>query len=63
MNKLFTLLILLCCFTLAVQAQSKTGTFGVQVEAGYALAFSEVSRPRAIDGKLDKAWSIAVSPG
>ena len=63
MNKLFTLLILLCCFTLAVQAQSKTGTYGLQVEAGYAFVFSGATRPRAIDDELDKAWSIAVSPG
>lgn len=63
MNKLLTLLILLCCFSIATQAQNKTGTYGLQVEAGYAFAFSGATRPRAIDGEIDKAWSIAVSPG
>lgn len=63
MKKLFTILTLFCCFSIATQAQSKTGTFGLQVEAGYAFIFSGATRPRSIDGKLDKAWSIAVSPG
>ncbi|NLD24206.1 MAG: outer membrane beta-barrel protein [Bacteroidales bacterium] len=63
MKKQFTLLALICCFSIATQAQSKTGTFGLQVEAGYAFAFSGATRPKAIDGELDKAWSIAVSPG
>lgn len=63
MNKLFILLIILCCFSIATEAQSKKETFGLQAEAGYALVFSGATRPRAIDGELDKAWSIAVSPG
>ena len=63
MEKFIVQLVLLCCFSIAVQAQSKTGTFGLHVEAGYALAFSGATRPRAIDGELDKAWSIAASPG
>ena len=63
MKKLFTLFTLFCCFSIATQAQSKTGTFGLQVEAGYAFIFSGTTRPRSIDGELDKAWSIAVSPG
>lgn len=63
MKKLFTLLILICSLTIATKAQSKAGTFGLQAEAGYAFIFSGASRPRAIDGELDKAWSITVSPG
>ena len=63
MKRLYTLLALFCCFSIAVQAQSKSGTFGLHVEAGYAFIFSEATRPKAIDGQLDKAWSIAVSPG
>lgn len=63
MKKLFTLLILFCCFSIATQAQSKAGTFGLQAEAGYAFVFSGATRTRAIDGELDKTWSIAVSPG
>ena len=63
MKNLFTLLSLFCCFSIATQAQSKTGTFVLQAEAGYAFVFSGATRPRAIDGELDKAWSIAVSPG
>ncbi len=63
MKKLFTPLILLYCFSIATQAQSKKGTYGLQVEAGYAFVFSGATRPKAIDGELDKAWSISVSPG
>ena len=59
-----TLSILLTFVSLtAITAQSKTDAFGLQVEAGYAFIFSGVTRPRAIDGELDKAWSITVSPG
>ena len=47
----------------AITAQSKTDAFGLQVEAGYAFIFSEATRPRAIDGELDKTWSITLSPG
>ncbi|MGV8963960.1 MAG: outer membrane beta-barrel protein [Candidatus Saccharimonadaceae bacterium] len=63
MKRLYTLLALFCCFSIAINAQSKSGTFELHVEAGYAFIFSEATRPKAIDGQLDKAWSIAVSPG
>lgn len=55
MKKLFTLLPLFCCFSIATHAQSKSGTYGLQVESGYAFIFSRATRPRAIDGELDKA--------
>ena len=58
MKKFYVQLILLCCFSIATQAQSKIGTFGLQVETGYAFTLS--------DGYPEydhQAFNIAVSPG
>lgn len=58
MKKLFTLLTLLCCFSIATQAQSKSGSFGLQAETGYAFTLS--------DGYPEynhEAFNIALSPG
>ena len=37
MKKFFVHLGLLCCFSIAMQAQCKTGTFGLQEQTGYAF--------------------------
>lgn len=58
MKKFYVQLILLCCFSIATQAQSKIGTFGLQIETGYAFTLS--------DGYPEydhQAFNIAVSPG
>lgn len=67
MKKVFTILTLICCFSIATQAQSKAGTFGLQVEAGYNFELSEsfsfdLSGNRHADFN-HQAWNIAVSPG
>jgi len=59
MKKLFTILTLFCCFSIATQAQSKAGTFGLQVETGYAFNIAEDNYP----DMNYHAWNIAVSPG
>ena len=60
MKKLLTLLTLFCCFSIAMQAQSKSGTYGLQVEAGYAFNITENNNYSRND---HQAWNIAVSPG
>ena len=67
MKKFYVQLVLLCCFSIAMQAQSKTGTFGLQVEAGYNFELSE-SYSFNLSGNSHadfnhQAWNIAVSPG
>src|SRR5690554_5407510 len=59
MKKLFTILTLICCFSIATQAQRKKRTFGMQVEAGHTfeLKFND-SRKAYHEG-----WNIALSPG
>ncbi len=67
MKKIFVQLVLLCCFSIAVQAQSKSGTYGLQVEAGYAsnipagYGFDIIGNSYADFNHL--AWNIALSPG
>ena len=59
MKKFYVQLVLLCCFSIAVQAQSKTGTFGMQVEAGHTfeLKFNDNRKTN------HEGWNIALSPG
>lgn len=59
MKKFYVQLVLLCCFSIALQAQSKLGTYGLQVEAGYAFDTSKKSYPDF----NHQAFNIAVSPG
>ena len=59
MKKHYVLLTLLCCFSIAVQAQSKSGKLGVHVEAGYAFDLFINSYP----DYHHHAFNIAVSPG
>ena len=59
MKKLFTILTLICCFTIATQAQSKSGTFGLQVETGYTFELKFNDNRKA----NHEGWNIAVSPG
>ena len=78
MKKLFTILILSCCFSIVTQAQSKTGKFGMQVEAGYGFKFGGESFGYSSGGSgygeggygggshwdlSHKGWNIALSPG
>ncbi len=58
MKKFFVHLVLLCCFSIASQAQIKTGTYGLQVEAGYAFKLSDSYPDFAY-----QAFNIAASPG
>ena len=59
MKKLFTILTLLCCFSITTQAQSKSGTYGLQVETGYTfeLKFNTGRNTNY------QAFNIAISPG
>ena len=59
MKKLFTILTLICCFTIATQAQSKSGTFGLQVETGYTFELKFNDNRKA----NHEGWNIALSPG
>ncbi len=56
--KLLGSVVILCCFSIASQAQSKTGTYGLQVEAGYAFNLSDSYSDYAY-----QAFNIAASPG
>ena len=58
MKKFFLYLVLLSCFSIAMQAQSKMGTYGLQVEAGYAFKLSDPYPDYAY-----QAFNIAASPG
>ncbi|NLA63927.1 MAG: hypothetical protein GX857_12080, partial [Bacteroidales bacterium] len=77
MKKLFTILTLFCCLSIATQAQSKAGTFGLQVETGYGFKFGGESFGYSPEGSgyggsggessywdlSHEGWNIAVSPG
>lgn len=77
MKKLFTILTLFCCFSIASQAQSKTGTYGLQVETGYGFNLGGYSFGYSSGGSgyggsgaesshwdlSHEGWNIAVSPG
>ena len=77
MKKFYVQLVLLCVFSIASQAQNKTGTFGLQVETGYGFNFGGYSFGYSPDGSgyggsggqiahwdvSHEGWNIAVSPG
>lgn len=77
MKKLFTILTLFCCISIATEAQSKAGTYGLQVETGYGFKFGGESFGFSPSGSAyggsgagsshwdlsHEGWNIAVSPG
>lgn len=58
MKKFILQLFLLSCFTIVIQGQNKTGTFGLQIETGYAFKLSDSYPDFAY-----QAFNIAASPG
>ena len=67
MKKFYVQLILLFSFTTAMHAQSKAGTYGLQVEAGYAFNLLDTYEFDIVGNSTadfnHQGWNIAVSPG